>query len=193
MIARYRLSGARPVACSRVKAIARVAASHAATLVAASPADIVRINLAAAQRSASWKHVRIWYVMPSPGRLKASFRIDTPGLWNVWLQGEIMPTVDVEIDGHRVGQVGGQVGGDPVVPDTTTPLRVRLNDGRHSLSITCGGLTLAPGDGGSSILIAAFLAPVGAGGSQQLRAARPAQWHSLCGHRYVWIEAVPSR
>jgi hypothetical protein len=190
-IARFRLTGARPVACSRVRAIAAVAAAHAATLIAATPAEIVPIDLATAHRSSNWKHLEIWYVMPSQGHLRATFRIPAPGLWDVWLQGEIMPTVDVRVDGRQLGRVGGALGGDPIVPDTTAPLSVRLTAGRHTLSIARGSLTLAPGNGGSAILTAAFLTPAGAAGGQQLRDAAPARWRSLCGHRYVWIEAVP--
>jgi hypothetical protein len=190
-IARYRLTGTRPVACSRVKAIASVATAHAATLVAASPAEIVRIDLAAAHRSANWKHVEIWYVMPSPGHVETTFQIHTPGLWNVWLQGEIMPTVEVGIDGHQLGRVGGELGGDVVVPDTTAPLRVRLTAGHHTLTITRDGLNLAPGDGGTAILTSVFLTPAGAAGQQQLHRTAPSHWRSLCDHRYIWIEAVP--
>jgi hypothetical protein len=189
-ITRFRLSGTRPVACSRVRAIARVAASHRATLVAASPAEVVRIDLASAHRTATWRRVAIWYVMPGPGRLAAPFRIQRPGLWNVWLQGEIMRSVTVRVDGRLVGSIGGQVGGDVVVPNTMTPLPVRLAAGRHDLSISRGGTSLAPGDGGSAILISVFLAPAGAGEQQQLHVAPGALWRSLCGHRYVWIEAV---
>jgi hypothetical protein len=190
-IARLRLTGTRTVACSRVKAIARVAAAHRATLVAASPAEIVKIDLAAAHRSANWKHVQIWYTMQAQGQLQATFLTHTPGVWNIWLQGEIMPTVDVLVDGHRIGSIGGQLGGDPVVPDTTAPLPVRLSAGRHELSITRGSTSLAPGAGGSAILTSVFLSPAGPGEQEQLHVTPAAQWHSLCGHRYVWIEAVP--
>ena len=62
-IDRFRLTGARPVACSRAKAIAGVAAARSATLVSASPADVVRIDLAAARRTSNWKHVAIWVAM----------------------------------------------------------------------------------------------------------------------------------
>jgi len=188
---RYRLTGTRTVACSRIRAIAGIAAAHGATLVAASPAVIVRIDLAASHRSPNWRHVEIWYAMPSPGWLRASFRAPTSGVWEVWLQGEIMPAVEVRVDGRLIGRIADQVGGDLVVPDTTTPLRVRLTAGRHVLSITRGGLTLAPGDGGTSLLISAFLTPAGSGEQQQLHVAAAARWRSLCGHRYVWIEAVP--
>jgi hypothetical protein len=189
-IARFRLTGTRPVACSRVRAIARVAASQGAMLIAASPTDVVRIDLARAHRPATWRRVDIWYVMPGPGRLQAAFRIQRPGVWNVWLQGEIMRAVTVRVDGRRVGSIGGQVAGDVVVPNTMTPLPVRLAAGRHDLSISRGGTSLAPGDGGSGILTSVFLAPAGAGEQQRLHVAPADLWRSLCGQHYVWIEAV---
>ena len=160
-------------------------------LVGASPAEVVRIDLAAAHRPASWRRVQIWYVMPSPGRLQAQFRIARPGVWNVWLQGEIMRAVTVRVDGHAIGSIGGQVAGDVVVPNTMTPLPVRLAAGRHDLSISRGGTSLAPGDGGSGILTSVFLAPAGTGEQQQLHATPAAAWRALCGRRYFWIEAVP--
>jgi len=190
-IARYRLTGTRPVACSRVHAIARVAAARGATLVAARPADVVYVDLKTAHRSANWKYVAIWVAMTTSGHVRASVRIPTAGIWNVWLQGEIMPTIHVAVDGHAVGHVGGAVGGDLVVPDTAAPLHVRLRAGRHTLTISRGGLTLAPGDGGSSLLIDAFLAPAGAGEQQKVDEIPVTRWRSMCGQRYVWIEAIP--
>jgi hypothetical protein len=114
-------------------------------------------------------------------------------VWNVWLQGEIMPTVGVSVDGRTIGSVGGAVGGDILLPDTSAPLRVRLAVGRHSLTIARGGLSLAPGGGGSAILTSVFLTPAGRGEQQRLQVVAPSDWRSLCGHRYVWIEADPDR
>jgi hypothetical protein len=190
-IARIALSGTRPVRCSRVSALAGVAAAHGAALVAASPLELVRIDLAATRRPASWRHAGTWYVMPDPGRLQTTFHIPHAGVWNLWLQGEIMRAVQVRVDGRGLGSIGGQVGGDLFVPNTMTPLRVRLSAGSHRLSITRGGSSLAPGDGGSAILTSVFLSPAGAGEQDQLHLTSAAGWSSLCGHPYVWIEAVP--
>ena len=52
------------------------------------------------------------------------------------------------------------------------------------------GFSLAPGDGGSAVLDHIFLAPAGAAGQETLRVAAPADWRSLCGHAYDWIEIV---
>jgi hypothetical protein len=192
-IARLRLTGTRRVACSRVRAIAKAATRQGATLVAASPAKVVEVDLAAARRSANWKRAGFWYTMAPNGELRASFAIPMPGVWNLWLQGEFMPTVELRVDGQLLGAIGAQLSGDVVVPDTTAPLAVHLTAGRHSLSISRGGPTLGPGDGGSAILIAAFLSPAGSGEQERLHVTPASGWRSLCGHRYVWIEAVPNR
>jgi hypothetical protein len=132
-----------------------------------------------------------WYLMAQSGRLQARVTIPRTGTWNVWLQGEFMRTVEILIDGRRVGSVGGQNGGDAVVPQTSSPTAVRLRTGRYRLALEAPGSALAPGGGSSDFLSSLFLTPAGAGGSERVRALAPKAWRSLCGHRYVWIEAVP--
>ena len=190
-IARFVSAGVNPVACRRVRATARTALAHHATLYSASPPEIVTINLAGARRPATWRHVAIWYQMAT-GRLSAAFTIRHAGRWEVWLQGAIMRAVQVRIDGHLIGSIGAQVGGDAVVPETTTPLGVGLTAGRHQLSITRGGGDIGPGDGGSAILESVFLSPAGAGEQARVRVTPARRWRSLCGRRYLWIEAVPA-
>jgi len=192
-VARFASLGRTAVRCSRVRAVARVAAAHHGTLVAASPAEVVRINLAAAHLPAGWKPEATWYLMSTAGQLETTFRIPRVGVWNVWLQGEIMPSVQVRVDGRPAGSIGDQVAGDLVVPDTMTPLPILLSAGRHRLTVTRTGFNLAPGNGGSAVLSAIFLTPAGAGERQQLLTTTAAQWHHLCGHRYLWVEAVPGR
>ncbi len=71
------------------------------------------------------------------------------------------------------------------------PLPVHLAAGRHRLSITrAHSSPLAPGDGGSAILDAIFLTPAGTREEATLHFTPTAQWHSLCGHRFEWIEVV---
>jgi len=189
-IARFASRGVSPVRCARVHSLARVAASKGAVLVAASPAALVRIDLEAAHVPAAWRLQASWWVMSSPGTLDTTFRVPRAGAWNVWLQGEIMPTVEVRVDGRLAGLLGGQVGGDLVVPDTAAPLRIRLRAGLHRLTVSRSGFSLAPGNGGSAILTAIFLTPAGAGERQQLHTVPAPRWRELCGHRYLWVEAV---
>jgi len=190
-IAHMRLSGHRVVACTRVRAIARVAAAHHATLYAASPSQALAIDLKRANRPRGWTRQGTWYLIADTGRLQARLRIPRGGTWNVWLRGEFMRTVEIFIGGRRVGSIGGQDGGDAVVPQTSSPTPVRLSAGRHRLALALDGSSLAPGGGSSDFLSSIFLTPAGAGESQRVRTLAPKAWRSLCGHRYVWIEAVP--
>jgi hypothetical protein len=59
------------------------------------------------------------------------------------------------------------------------------------VTITRGsGNPLAPGAGGSAILDSIFLTPVGAESQATLHVTPAAQWRSLCGGRFEWIEVV---
>ncbi|MGH2850769.1 MAG: hypothetical protein ACRDLP_09155 [Solirubrobacteraceae bacterium] len=191
-IARFASLGTHPVRCVRVQRLAHVATRAHATLVAASPAEVVRVDLARSRRPLAWEHVAIWYAVASPGTLSVHFDLRHAGRWEVWIQGELMPTISVGVDGRLVGRIGNQMSGDVVVPDTMTPLPVTLAAGGHELSITRGRSGLAPGAGGSSLITSVFLTPSGAGEQEALHRVAPARWRSLCGHPYVWVEVDPS-
>jgi hypothetical protein len=131
--------------------------------------------------------------MSRPGRLEATFAVPHTGLWDLWLQGEIMPAVGVSIDGRLLASISGQLTGVATDPDTMAPLRIGLTAGPHRLTITRGSSSLlAPGSGGSAILDSIFLTPVGAGGQATLHITPTARWRSLCEQRLEWIEVVPS-
>ena len=110
----------------------------------------------------------------------------------MWLQGQIMPAVTVGVDGHPLGSIAAQLGGNSVVRNTTSPLTVSLSAGPHRLSLARGGFSLAPGNGGSADLYGIFLTPAGAPVQRPLVAVAPARWRSLCGRTYQWIELVPA-
>jgi hypothetical protein len=185
------LSGTSPVRCPRVQRLAQVASTHGAQLVAASPSDLVRISVTRAHHPASWTRGRVGLVMKGAGRLWATFSLPHGGEWNLWLQGEITRPVHMSVDGLPRGLIGAQLGGNSLNPDTMAPLRVQLAPGRHLLSLTRGGFSLAPGDGGSAILDHIFLTPAGGADQKTLRVATPGDWRSLCGRAYHWIEVVP--
>ena len=71
-----------------------------------------------------------------------------------------------------------------------TPLAVRLSAGRHRITVTRGGFTLEPGDGGAAVLDAIFLTPAGAAAREVLSLAPAASARSLCGRQYYWLEIV---
>jgi hypothetical protein len=182
----------RGVLCQRVAGLAQLAKTHGAQLVGANPAETIGIDVASASHPA-WAESRDGLLMSRPGRLEATFAVPHAGLWDLWLQGEIMPAVGVSIDGRPLASISGQLTGVATDPDTMAPLRVDLTAGPHRLTITRGSSSLlAPGSGGSAILDSIFLTPVGAGSQATLHITPTAQWRSLCEQRLEWIEVVPS-
>jgi hypothetical protein len=184
-------TGTETIPCPTVAGLARLAQSHSAQFVSASPPQIVGIDVARASHPA-WAESRLGLLMTPHGRLDATFTVPHTGVWDLWLQGEIMPAVGVNVDGHRLASVSGQLTGVATDPDTMAPLRVRLAAGSHHLTIARGAANpLAPGSGGSSILDSIFLTPVGSGAQATLHVTPAAQWRSLCERRLEWVEAVP--
>jgi len=175
--------------CSRVQRVARLAEAHGAQLISASPPQIVGIDVARASHPA-WKESRLGLLMSGAGRLTARFVLPRAGVWDLWLQGEIMPAVGVSVDGRQLSSISGQLTGVATDPDTMAPLPLQLSAGSHRVAITRGsGNPLAPGAGGSAILDSIFLTPAGAGSQATLHVTLAAQWRSLCGAPLEWVEA----
>jgi len=191
-IAHLGIVSGRRVGCRQIAGVAASARVGGGVLVAAAriPRVTVDLNHPAFSGWDRYAVRNVGLVMTPFGHLTAAFRIPRAGVWNVWLQGEMMPRVALSLDGGRIGTIAGELSGSPFNPNTTTPFPVLLSAGSHSLTISRGGRSGAPGNGGSALLHAAFLTPAGA--QETLETARPADWRSLCGRRYNWIEAVGS-
>jgi len=181
-----------PEANASIGRLAALARPAHAKLVAAGSPRIVHVSLPRSSHPAAWGRVREGLLLSTPGRLTAAFELPRAGVWDVWLQGQIMPTVGVSVDGHAIASIGAQLGGNSLVLNTMTPVPVSLSAGRHRLSVARGGFTLAPGEGGSAALYGLFLTPASAAAKQPLYVVPPARWHALCGRSYQWIEVVPS-
>jgi hypothetical protein len=185
------LSGSTLQQCARIERVAGLARHDGGTLLAASSPELVRIRLHSSSHPAHWSHVREGLLLSTPGRLSASFEVPRAGVWDVWLEGQIMPTVTLSVDGHRLASIAAQLGGNSVVLNAMTPVPVALSAGRHRLSLVRGGFTLGPGEGGSAYLYGLFLTPASAAAHRPLRSASPSGWRELCGRSYEWIEVVP--
>jgi hypothetical protein len=183
------LRGSPAAQCASIKRLAQTSGGSPLQLIAAEAPQLVAIPLLRSAHPAGWGRQRQGLVMTRPGRLTATFELPAAGRWDLWLQGQIMPAVELRLDGRRIASVGGQLSGNSLVPDTVPPLAVALSAGRHRLSVTRGPSTLEPGDGGSAVLAAIFLTPA-AYDPGALRAARASDWHALCGRSYDWIELV---
>ncbi len=191
-IAEAGLSGSPAEQCTRIARLARAAGVAGERVVVAPAARTVTIPLARASRPAGWSRLRAGLGMNTPGVLSAEFAVPAGGVWDVWLQGQLMPPVTVDVDGHQLGSISAQLGGNSVVRNTTSPLPVSLTVGRHRLSVARGGFSLAPGNGGSADLYGVLLTPAAAPAVEPLVAVAPARWRSLCGRSYQWVEIVPA-
>lgn len=190
-IAVLALHGAHPAQCSALAPLARLAAAHRAGLVADLHPAIMHVSLLKVHHPSTWVHAGVELRMDSPGRLWTTFQAPHAGEYELWLSGEAMPALSVRVDGRRMGEVEGEVSGNGDSPDPMVPLRMWLTSGRHRLSISRGGFSLAPGSGASAYLEAILLTPAGAASQQRLVTVPPGRWRSLCGRHLDWVEAVP--
>jgi hypothetical protein len=183
------LTGSAAAQCAAIERLAQSASSRPAARLVASPAPaLVRIRLARAAHPTDWGHERKALVMGHPGTLRANFTLPSTGVWEVWVQGDIMPTVQLRVDGHEIASIAGQLSGNSLVSNTIPPIAVHLSAGVHSLTLTRTSAGLGPGELGSAVLDAIFLTPTRAGSAPTLRAVSTAQWQSLCGRSYQWID-----
>jgi len=185
------LSGHPAAQCSRIEALAR-RARPGERLVAAQAPLLVRIRLPHASHPRRWVRAHKGWVMNTPGRLSARFTLPHAGVWDVWVQGQIMPTIQVSIDGRTIAHIGGQLDGNSLVLDTVPAIPQHLAGGEHNLVVTRYGSNLSPGQGGQAVLGAVFLTPANTNPQGPLRSAAAADWPSLCGRVYQWVELVPS-
>ncbi len=191
-IADVALSGSPAKQCASIARAAGLARRNGGELVAAGSAEIVHIRLHRASHPARWGRVREGLMLSTAGRLTAAFTLPRAGVWDVWLEGQIMPTVMLSVDGRPLASIGAQLGGNSVVLNAMTPVPVFLSAGRHRLALARGGLTLGPGEGGAAYLYGLFLAPAGSGAGQPLLTVPPGRWRALCGRSNEWVEVVPA-
>ncbi|HEX4188669.1 MAG TPA: hypothetical protein VHY83_12285 [Solirubrobacteraceae bacterium] len=184
------LSGTPRAQCTRIGRLARGVAGRSARLIGAEATQLVRVPLLSASHPAGWGRQRQGFAMKRPGRLAATFELPFGGRWNLWVQGQIMPSVKVRLDGRLLASVGGQLSGNSLVPDTAPPLAVVLSSGSHRLTVTRGGASLAPGEEGSAVLAAIFLTPASYDPQRALRAVAVSRWPALCGRAYSWVELL---
>jgi hypothetical protein len=163
----------------------------AVRLVAAGAPQLVSVSVARARHTRRWTLGRVGLLMAGAGELSTGFTLPHAGLWDLWLEGELMPSVQVAVDGRRLGSIAGQVGGTSLTQQVMTPLAIHLGAGPHTITITRAGAGLSPGGGGWSDLRAIFLTPAGGGAAPTLREASLGEWTALCGEPLQWVEAVP--
>jgi hypothetical protein len=144
-------------------------------------------------RPPGWARTGRRILMRRPGTLRLGFRLPHTGLWQLWLQGDVMRPLQIAIDGRPLGSLGAQLGGNSLVANTLSPMPVRLSAGSHTLTIARPGGSLAPGDGGAAVLDGIFLTPAGPTGRPSLRSVPLARRRSLCLRPLQWVELLRGR
>jgi len=162
---------------------------HARTIAALEP-QLVRIRRRHVHLPKGWGRQRGGFTMRRPGTVSLPFSVSHAGSWELWLQGQFMPLIRVGLDGHPLASLQGQLAGNSLVPDTATPIAVRLSAGEHRLSVARSRFSLAPGNGGSAVLDAAFLTPAHAPARVLRTLPGRASRAALCASAYQWIELV---
>jgi hypothetical protein len=186
------LSGSPSVQCATIQRVAQApGAVSGERLVASQASIIVRIRLARSTHPSDWGRERKALVIGHPGTLRARFTLPSAGTWDVWVQGDIMPSVQLGVDGRTLASISGQLSGNSLVPDTIPAIPVQLDAGAHTLTLIRTSPGLRPGDTGSVVLDAIFLTPAGSGSSPTLRSVPVSRWKSLCGSEYQWVELLP--
>jgi hypothetical protein len=190
-LARVAADSARaPLSCARVVRTVRLAETRHARAIAALAPPLVRIRLRHIRTPKGWGRQHGGFTMRKPGTVSLPFSVSHAGSWQLWLQGQFMPLIHVRLDGHPLASLEGQLAGNSLVPDTATPIAVRLSAGEHRLSVTRSGFSLAPGNGGSAVLDAAFLTPAHAPARVLRTLPIRASGAALCASAYQWIELV---
>jgi hypothetical protein len=182
--------GPRVLSCPRVLRAVRRARARGLEAVAALGPELVRVRLRGVRPPQGWGRRHGGFTMRRAGSVTLPFEVPHAGAWDLWLQGQFMPQLRLELDGHPLGHVSGQLAGNSLVPDTAAPLRLTLAEGAHRLTVARGGFSLAPGNGGSAVLDAAFLTPAGEPARMLLTLSANAPRSTLCASAYRWIELV---
>ncbi len=159
-------------------------------LVAAVESPIVRVDFARAAHPRRWGHERNGLVMSSPGRLTAIVSLPRGGRWDVWVQGQLMTKVDLSVDGRRLATISGQLSGNSLVAGTVPPVALHLGAGTHRLSISRGGSSLVPGNGGAAVLDSITLTQAEFPADGELQVVPIEGWRRLCGSTHQWVELV---
>jgi hypothetical protein len=192
----------RKASCAAVREVAaagrRWAALHnsgaapaAVSLAAARPPVVAFAGAPQLTRGTHWRRRSFGLEMTGPGTARMTVAVPRPGTWMLWMQGQLMPTVGVVVDGRQVGTIAGQIEGGSLSGQVIAPLPVQLSAGVHTISIVRGPAGLGPGEDGWADVRAVFLTAAGRGGRAAILRAPLSHWRSLCAARLQWAEALP--
>ena len=172
--------------CDDVRALAGRARAGE-TLLAATPAAGVRLDLLTTPRTPSWRTHPFRpgrVVTDGPGEAKGTVKVREAGRYRAWIAGTFGRPVDGLLDGKVIGSARGV----NTVGQWHEIGTVSLRPGSHELELRRGGGSAAPGDGYSGELGPLVLERIG---PRPLVSVRPRDAERrLCGREWDWIERV---
>lgn len=124
------------------------------------------------------------------GRAEGDLRVPRGGTYRLWVEGSFARRMTLRVDGKIVGHASGGLDN----PGAYAAIgAVRLEAGRHRISISQGGNDLRPGSGGylSSLrhVGATFLVPI-ADERFRVQELDPRDWRRLVGVEADWLEII---
>jgi hypothetical protein len=182
------LAGSSAQRCAAIASLAH-SLRGGGSLTAALAPQLVTIALGRARYPRYWGRAAGHVVMKRAGTLRARFSVPARGRWELWLRGELMPSIAVAVDGRPVGRVAGQLSGNSLITAPAPPLRVSLGAGEHTVSIHRSTPTFAPGDRGAAVLRSVFLTPASAPAAGRLLSVPSSAWPTLCKRPLRWVES----
>ncbi|MEN3282320.1 MAG: hypothetical protein V7607_3460 [Solirubrobacteraceae bacterium] len=180
--------GAEP-SCRLVHRLAGLT-GPAGSLVFAEASPVVRVNVVPGPHPGNWppapQDPNELYPY-GPGSLTRTFRVARDGRYALWLQASVGRTVEVLVDGRRVGSVGDRLNFQGAEePVATLP----LSAGRHAITLASGGGDLKPGNGNESPnrLVGPVRVSVPDPMTEPIRTIPRSRWRELCGRNVDWVD-----
>jgi hypothetical protein len=177
-------AGAIP-ACSEVRELAEEA-GEGGSLVAARVGTPIAIGFEDSTDPSGW-------TIPSPytfapdgsGRLTTPFGVPG-GEYELWLGGVVFGGLDITVDGEKVASERGVVNNYGAPEQLAT---ISLAPGNHELVIDYNGASLWPGSAVDPYEIGPLELRAPQQGDLGLVSVDPANYRTLCGTRWDWVEA----
>ena len=160
------------------------------SLVYAEAAPVKLVNVLPGPRKGNWPPAPQdpTEVYPySPGSLTRTFGVARGGRYALWVQASVERTVDVLVDGRRVGSLTDRLNFQGAEERVAT---LPLSAGRHTVTLTSGRGSLKPGTGNESPN--RLLGPIRLSApdpmAQPLRTIPRSRWRELCGRNVDWVD-----
>lgn len=161
-------------------------------LIAARPSRPLALSLGGAARVGEVTPTAAGSTYLEPegaGEFALEVFVPSSGLHEVWLGGSVRPSAELLIDEGKAGEVRQQLNTPGNYIDFGA---VRLQRGRHVFAVRLGDPDLHPGSAGADGPLGPLVISRSDDGHGLVTVA-PARARRLCGKRWDWIEAYPTR